>query len=105
MSLNKLNRQANDFMKKEKHAKGSYGKLQKSRIWANAKLKLMDKAKKGGKLYCAHCRKVIEKGPIMHHKKYVWNDLFNPRHISFLHNSCHQRVHRIRSNYRRAKKK
>lgn len=104
MSYKKLNKQASDFMKRKKHAKGSYRELQKSPIWAVAKEKLLAKNKKDGKLYCSHCRMEIKSSPVMHHKRYVWNDLFNPKYITFLHDSCHQRVHKIKNNYRRRKK-
>ena len=106
MSYNKLNKQASDFMKKKKHKKGAYSALQKTATWANAKKKLLDDSLRGGKLICPHCHRPIDltkETAILHHKKYIWNDLFNPKYITFMHHLCHQRTHRIKANYRRRK--
>ena len=32
-------------------------------------------------------------------------DLFNPKYVSFMHDACHKRVHRIKDTYRRRKKR
>lgn len=106
--IDKYNKMANDFIKKGKNKKGTYKKLQKTKIWANAKKLLLDQASKNNKITCSHCKRPIylnKQKPSMHHKKYVWTRLFDPKHISFLHFECHQRVHKIKNNYRRRYKK
>lgn len=99
---------AADFMKAGKNKKGTYSKLQKTPIWANAKKFLLEEEiRKRKKVICPHCRRPIKIGQetaILHHKRYIWSDLFNPTYITFMHHLCHQRTHKIKNVYRRRKR-
>ena len=73
-----------------------YNKLTKSPIWKEAKdclmkLELID----SDYIICSYCSKKIikPKDCILHHTYYNQYYLFETRNITFVHYSCHERIH------------
>ncbi|MFX1478660.1 MAG: hypothetical protein ACFFCI_11080 [Promethearchaeota archaeon] len=91
------------FMRAQQYQKGSYRKLQKTAIWRNGKqwvIKYYELLKLP--MICPICQAEITSNPLLHHKKYNWKKLFNPKNIKFLHYDCHQQLHDIRRGYKRS---
>lgn len=91
------------FMRSQYYQPGSYRKLQKTKIWSDAKNKLLHYHKlKYDQLICFKCGLEITNKPILHHKKYNWKKLFTPRYIAFVHRECHAAVHSTKRGYKRS---
>ncbi|KKM93727.1 hypothetical protein LCGC14_1205440 [marine sediment metagenome] len=90
------------FMRGQDYMPGSYRKLQTTRIWSIAKERLLFYHEiKNITLICFHCGREVESTPVLHHKKYNWNKLFNPKYVEFVHQECHSSIHSTRRGYKR----
>ncbi len=89
-------------MRSHDYMPGSYQQLQKTKIWTIAKNRLLSyhDIKYNG-LICFHCGQEISSSPVLHHKKYNWNKLFNPRYVGFVHQKCHNQIHSTKRGYKR----
>lgn len=91
------------FMRLQHYQPGSYQKLQKTKIWTNAKIQLLHYHKiKYNQLTCFNCKREIANNPILHHKKYNWKKLFAPKYVGFVHRGCHDAVHSVKRGYKKS---
>ena len=90
------------FMSGQDYRPGSYRRLQTTRIWSIAKERLLHYHEiKNIPLICFHCGQGISSSPVLHHKKYNWNKLFNPKYVRFVHQKCHNQIHSTKRGYKR----
>jgi len=91
------------FMRNQHYQKGSYQKLQKTRIWSHAKNQLLHYHElKYHQLVCFKCGRQIISNPILHHKRYNWKQLFTPRYVRFAHRECHTALHSTKRGYKKS---
>jgi len=90
--LKELNKMAYNFMMKYYMSyKDKYHLLQKTIIWVEAKnllLKYFDGVK------CSVCGNSISEYYILHHIKYVKEEIFTPTYINIIHSYCHSKIHK-----------
>jgi hypothetical protein len=93
------------FFMKHKYKKGTYRLLQSEPLWIVAKMKLLhnEREKNNGDVFCWYCKDKINGLPVMHHRKYNFNKIFD--NIVFVHYKCHNKIHIIKKNWRKRRKK
>ncbi len=100
--IKRSNSYVRGFMRSQDYRPGSYQMLQKTKIWSIAKNQLIYYHDlKYNQLICLNCGQEIRSNPVLHHKKYNWNKLFNPKYVGFAHQKCHLQIHSTKRGYKR----
>lgn len=90
------------FMRAQNYSPGSYQRLQSTDIWTRAKQQLLEYYRlKNIDLICFYCTTEISNNPTLHHKAYNWKRLFDPKNVTFLHGSCHSKLHTEKRGYKK----
>lgn len=88
--LKMLNKHAYGLMMQPNRTyKEKYHNLQKTTIWKEAKALLIQFSGKR----CPLCKGIVQKNPVLHHKKYVVIEIFTPTLIQLVHFGCHKKEH------------
>jgi len=95
IELKKLNKEAWKKMHEfHKTFFTKYRLLQKTALWKKAKALLIEYFTYDNILQCPICKNVINyQHCVIHHDKYVQEELFTPHYIKILHVNCHKRLH------------